>query len=181
MAEAGHEVARVGTLATLDRVARDEGLMPPAVIMIGPVVEFRPPHSWFERRPLFGKRVLVTRPRHQAQDMVRKLEQLGAITYVLPAVEVHDPADWKPVDEAIARLGEYQWLVFTSANGVERFFARLLTTGRDLRAMGTLRLAAIGPGTAAALKQFHLTPDVVPPSFRSEELVSSLLPHVAGQ
>src|SRR5262245_57914999 len=181
MASTGHQIARVTTLANLDRMARDEGLMPPAMIMIGPVVNFRPPQSWFERRPLFGRRVLVTRPRHQAEEMVRRLEQLGAIAYVLPVVEVRDPADWQPVDDALARLSEYQWLVFTSANGVQRFFARLLDTGRDLRAVGSLRIAAIGPGTTAALKHWHLTPDVVPPSFRSEELAATLTPKVAGQ
>jgi uroporphyrinogen III methyltransferase/synthase len=181
MASTGHQITRVTTLANLGRVARDEGLMPPALIMIGPVVEFHPPQSWFERRPLFGKRVLVTRPRHQAPEMTRRLEQLGALTYLLPAVEVADPPDWKPVDDAIARLGEFQWLVFTSANGVQRFFDHLLQIGRDLRAVGLLSIAAIGPGTAAALKDLHLTPDVVPASFRSEELAATLAPRVAGQ
>ncbi len=181
MASTGHQITRTTTLANLDRIARDEGLMPPAVILIGPVVEFRPPQAWFERRPLFGKRVLVTRPRYQAEEMVRCLEQLGALTYVLPVVEVSDPPDWRPVDEALERLNQYQWLVFTSANGVQRFFARLFHTGRDLRVVGALRLAAIGSATAAALKHLHLTPDVVPASFRSENLAATLAPLVKGQ
>jgi uroporphyrinogen III methyltransferase/synthase len=181
MASTGHQITRVTTLANLDRMARDEGLMPPALIMIGPVVEFRPPQSWFEHRPLFGKRVLVTRPRHQAHDMVRRLEQLGAITYVLPAIEVLDPPDWTPVDDAIARLGVYQWLVFTSANGVERFFMRLVHARRDLRALGSLKIAAIGLGTAAALNELRLNADLIPDNYRSEDFAAALAPRVAGQ
>src|SRR5205085_2025898 len=134
-----------------------------------PVVDLRPPRSWFESRPLYGKRVLVTRPRHQAGEMARRLELLGAITYVLPAVEVRDPPDWSPVDDAIGRLSAFDWLVFTSANGVRHFFRRLAERGRDLRALGHLKLAAIGPATAAALRALHLSADVVPASFRSEE------------
>jgi uroporphyrinogen III methyltransferase/synthase len=181
MVSNGHQITRVTTLADVARMARDEGLMAPAIVLIGPVVNFRPPKSWFESRPLFGKRVLVTRPRHQAEEMVRRFEQLGALTYLLPAVEIRDPADWRPVDHAIARLIDYRWLVFTSANGVRSFFSRLIATGRDLRAVGLLKIAAIGPGTAAALEQWHLKPDIVPPSFRSEELAIALMRIVSGQ
>lgn len=177
----GHQITRTTTLANLDRIVRDEGLMAPAIIMIGPVVNLRPPRSWFEAQPLFGKRVVVTRPRNQAAEMVRRLERLGAITHLLPAVEVRDPRDWQPVDNAIDRLARFDWLVFTSVNGVERFFERLLHTGRDLRALGAIRLAAIGPSTAEALRKLHLTADVVPQSFRSEDLAATLKPLVAGR
>jgi uroporphyrinogen III methyltransferase/synthase len=180
-ASTGAQITRTTVLSKLDQTMRDEGLMAPAVIVIGPVVELRPPRSWFEARPLFGRRVLVTRPKHQAGDMVRRLEELGAVPSVLPAVEVRDPADWSPVDSAMARLSDYDWLVFTSANGVESFFRRLFKTGRDLRAVGHLKIAVIGPHTADALRRFHLTADVVPPSFRSEDLAASLLPLVGGK
>ncbi|MFL5342617.1 MAG: uroporphyrinogen-III C-methyltransferase [Gemmataceae bacterium] len=180
-ASTGHQITRITTLATLDRMVRDEGLAAPAIIMIGPVVSFRPPASWFESELLFGKRVLVTRPRHQANEMLRKLEELGAITYLLPAVEITDPPDWSPVDAAIARLAEYDWLVFTSANGVTQFFKRLFQSGRDVRAAGHLKFATIGPATAEALKAFHLTADLVPASFRSEEFALELKPRVAGK
>src|SRR5205085_11940924 len=103
-------------------------------------------------------RVLVTRPRHQAGAPARRLEELGAQVLLLPAVEVRDPADWGPVDRALAELASFQWLVFTSANGVEYFLRRLLETGRDLRALGAIKLAAIGPATADALRAYHLTP-----------------------
>src|SRR5207237_1905019 len=92
-----------------------------------------------------------------------------------------EPADWGPVDEALARLGEYQWLVFTSVNGVQAFLRRLRRTGRDLRALGHVRLAAIGPATADALRDYHLEPDLVPEAYRSEVLADALRERVAGQ
>jgi uroporphyrinogen III methyltransferase/synthase len=107
-ASTGRQVTRTTTLAQLDRTVRGEGLMPPAIIFIGPVVDLRPGQSWFESRPLYGKRVLITRPRGQAAGMIRRLEQLGAVPYVLPAVEIRDPPSWAPVDDAIRRLGDYQ-------------------------------------------------------------------------
>jgi uroporphyrinogen III methyltransferase/synthase len=177
----GQQLTRTTTLANLDRMVRDEGLMAPAIIVIGPVVNLRPVQSWFERQALFGRRVLVTRPGHQAGSLLRRLEHLGAITYLLPAVEVRDPDDWRPVDNAIRGLAEHDWLVFTSANGVERFFGRVFALGFDLRVLGSIHLAAIGPATAAALTALHLHADVVPGKFRSEELVEALKPLVAGK
>jgi uroporphyrinogen III methyltransferase/synthase len=150
-------------------------------LFIGATAALRPRLAWFEKRPLFGKRVLVTRPRHQAGDMVRRLEQLGAVVSVMPTVEVREPADWGPVDQALANLGRYQWLVFTSVNGVHFFMRRLRETGRDLRALGPVRLAVIGPATADALRTYHLEPDVVPPEYRSESLAATLKERVAGQ
>src|SRR5690349_14709247 len=104
------------TLAALAQVARGAGLAAPALIFIGPAVDHAPAAPWFGARPLFGRRVLVTRPRHQAGDFVRRLEQLGAVPYVLPAVEIKPLDDWAAVDDRLARLGDYDWLVFTSAN-----------------------------------------------------------------
>ena len=180
-ASTGQQITRTTTLAKLEQMVRDEGLAAPAIVMIGPVVNFRPPASWFENKPLFGKRVLVTRPRHQAADLQRRLEQLGAITYLLPAVEIVDPPDWAPVDAAVARLAEFHWLVFTSANGVTQFFKRLLALGHDLRALGKVRIAVIGPVTAEELKSMRLIPDLAPGSFRSEELAAELKQRVAGK
>src|SRR5262249_50788333 len=110
-----------------------------------------------------------------------RLEQLGAVCSVLPAVEIHAPPDWAPVDQALSDLPSYDWLVFTSANGVRFFLRRLLEGGRDLRALGAIRLAAIGPGTAAALRDFHLGADLVPAEYRSEGLAAALKDHVAGK
>jgi len=181
LASTGHQQTRTTTLAKLADVVRDEGLMAPAIILIGPVVGLRPEKSWFERRPIFGQRVLVTRPQHQAGEMLRRLEELGAIPYLLPAVEVHDPKDWRPVDEAISRLHDFSWLVFTSSNGVQKFFVRLLGLGHDLRNLAGVKIAVIGPGTADALRRFHLQPDLVPETFHSEALAAMLCERAAGQ
>jgi uroporphyrinogen III methyltransferase/synthase len=171
----------VSTLSELPDAALAAEFTAPSLVVIGPVVALREHIQWFERRPLFGKRVLVTRPRHQAGEMMRRLEELGAVPCGLPAVEIRDPADWSPVDAALARLAQFQWLVFTSGNGVRFFFRRLLQAGRDLRALGPIRLAVIGPSTADALSAFHLKPDVVPPRYCSESLAAGLRDRAAGQ
>ncbi len=170
--------APLGELAGL---VRREAVQAPSLIIVGAVVGLRDELAWFESRPLFGKRVLVTRPRHQAADMVARVEELGGRAEVLSVVDIAEPADWGPVDEALARLGEYQWLVFTSSNGVHAFLRRLRHRGRDLRALGGLRLAVIGPATAEALRGYHLEPDVTPAEYNSEALAASLRPLAAGQ
>jgi uroporphyrinogen III methyltransferase/synthase len=168
-------------LSGLAAAVETAGLKAPAVLVIGATAALRPRLAWFEKRPLFGKRVLVTRPRHQAGDMARQLEQLGAVVSVLPTVEVREPADWGPVDRAIADLGRYQWLVFTSVNGVDFFLRRLRQIGRDVRALGPVKLAVIGPATADALREYHLEPDLIPPEYRSESLAAALKERAAGQ
>jgi uroporphyrinogen III methyltransferase/synthase len=168
-------------LGELPAAVQAAGLTPPAIIVIGSVASLRPRLAWFEQRPLFGKRVLVTRPRHQAAEMVERLEELGAVPHLLPAVEVLPPADWKPADRALEILWSYHWLIFTSANGVHAVVRRLEQTGRDLRALGPVRLAAIGPATAEALRGYHLRADLVPAEYRSEALAAALRDRVRGQ
>ncbi|MCX7701940.1 MAG: uroporphyrinogen-III C-methyltransferase [Gemmataceae bacterium] len=169
------------TLADLPQRTTEAGFGSPSVIVIGPSVRLRPAMAWFEKRPLLGLRVVVTRPRHQAEPMVRSLEELGASVACLPAVEIGDPPDVPAVDRALDRLADYQWLVFTSANGVDFFLRRMLDRGGDLRRLGQTRLAAIGPATAEALQRWHLRADVVPGRFDSEGLIEALAPNVAGQ
>lgn len=172
-------------LADLEAVRRAAGLEAPGLILIGECAGFRPDVSWFEARPLFGRRVLVTRPRHQAEPMVRAFERLGAVPAVLPTMTIRDPADFGPLDEALNLLrspdGGFDWLVFTSTNGVHAFFRRLTHHGRDVRDLGRVKLAAIGPKTADALRHYHLTPDVVPDRFIAEGLVAALGERVTGQ
>jgi uroporphyrinogen III methyltransferase/synthase len=175
------QVTLEAPLSDLPAAVAGASLSAPALVIIGAVVGLRRELEWFERRPLFGTHVLVTRPRHQAGDLVRRLEDLGARTSVLPAVEVCPPADWSAVDRVIAELSRYQWLVFTSANGVSFFLRRLCEVGRDLRALGSLHLAAIGPATAEALRAFHLEPDLVPDEYRSESLADALRDKVRGR
>jgi uroporphyrinogen III methyltransferase/synthase len=171
----------VAALGGLPDMVRSAQLKSPAIVLIGPVVALRSELAWFEQRPLFGKRILVTRPRHQAAELVDRLERQGAICTVLPVVEIREPSDWKEVDGALAELSRYDWLVFTSVNGVAAFMGRLRHIGFDLRALGHLRLAAIGPATAEALRSFQLEPDIVPAEFRSEALADALKGHVAGK
>jgi uroporphyrinogen III methyltransferase/synthase len=168
-------------LGELAAAVQQAGLTAPALLLIGPVVRLRAELAWFEQRPLFGRQVVVTRPRHQAGEMARRLEELGAVVSVLPTVEVREPADWSAADRALLELGRYQWLVWTSANGVHALVHRLRHLGRDLRALGPLRLAVIGPATADALRQYHLEPDLVPAEFRSESLVAALMEQARGQ
>jgi uroporphyrinogen III methyltransferase/synthase len=180
----GEQRSVTSTLEYLEADIRTAGLTTPAVIVIGPVVGLRPAVSWFEARPLLGKRVLVTRPRQQAADLLHQLELLGAIPFLLPAVEIRPPADWGPVDAAqeSLRQGGYDWLVFTSANGVAMFLDRLSARGRDLRDLGQVQLAAIGTATAARLREFHLKPDLVPAeSMNADGLLVVLKGHVAGK
>ena len=161
-------------LHELARKVRDEGLAPPALILIGQAVTLRKHLAWFEHRPLFGKRILVTRPRRQAGALVQRLLELGAVPLVLPTVEIREPADWASVDQAIRTLGQYQWLVFTSVNGVHAFLDRLEMIGFDLRVLGHIRIAAIGPKTAESLGAYHLRADLVPARFQSEDLAEAL-------
>jgi uroporphyrinogen III methyltransferase/synthase len=170
-----------GTLEELTDRVRDAHLKPPAIVVLGEVVALRAQLLWFEQRPLTGKHVLVTRPRRQAAELVHKLEQLGAVAHVLPVVEIGAPPDWSAVDGALVNLRSFQWLVFTSANGVHAFIARLPHLGLDLRALGPLKLAVIGPGTAEALRGYHLVPDLMPAEFRSESLAAALRHQAAGQ
>jgi uroporphyrinogen III methyltransferase/synthase len=180
-ATTGEQQTVTAPLREIATVIKTAGLTPPAVVIVGQVTTLRPRLAWLEQRPLFGKRVLVTRPAHQAADMARRLEELGAVPILLPAIEVQAPANWSTVDDALSRLASFQWLVFTSTNGVQFFLGRLRATGRDLRALGSLRLAAIGQRTAEALRSYHLEPDLVPAVFRSEELAAELRDKVAGQ
>ena len=125
----GQQRTLTTTLADLPRRVREEGFAAPALIFIGPVVELREHLDWFGQRPLFGRRVLVTRPRHQAGAMVERLVELGAVPFTLPTVEIREPADWSPVDRAIAAIGQFDWLVFTGANGVNALLNRLESLG----------------------------------------------------
>lgn len=171
-------------LADLDEARRQAGLEAPGLILIGNVVGLRHEPSWFESRPLFGQRVLVTRPRHQADDMIRRLETLGAVPVLLPGIEIREPSDWRPLDAAIDRTstGGWDWIAFTSANGVRFFLDRLLSRHRDIRALGSVKLAAVGAKSAAAMRDYRLEADLIPDSgYSGRALADCLLPHVRGK
>jgi uroporphyrinogen III methyltransferase / synthase len=171
----------MGTLETIAQIATEGGIIPPALLVVGLVVALRNELAWFERRPLFGQRIIVTRPRQEAGPAAAALEILGAEVLLAPTIEVRPLDDPRLLDAAIDRLTDYDWLVFTSANGVRFLVERLESRGRDLRALGHLRLAAIGPATAGALASFHLSADIVPESYRSESLAAALADSARGR
>lgn len=164
-----------GTLENITGKVEAAGLVPPAIFVVGSVVELQSELNWFETRPLWGKRILVTRSRHQASAFVKLLTEYGATCLEAPTIEVLPPDDaYAALDEALKNLDRYHWLIFTSPNGVSAFFARLFGSGLDVRVMGACKLAAIGPATAVALREHGLVADVVPADFRAEGLVASL-------
>lgn len=171
----------VTTLGELPELLQSQKIRPPAVIIVGAVARTRTADNWFNKRPLFGRTVLVTRPEHQADALSKRLTELGARVLCQPAIEIAPPADWAAVDSTIQRLDEFQWLAFSSANGVEHFLNRVLALGHDMRLLGHLKLAAIGPATEHALGKFHLHADLRPDTYRAEALAETLLPHVKGQ
>jgi len=162
-----------GTLDNIAQRVRKAGLKAPAIIVVGDVVDLRNTLKWFENRPLLGKRIVVTRAREQASDLVRQLSDLGADCLEYPTIKIVPAADLSPMDAAIANLGDYAWIVFTSVNGVKYFFDRLFETGRDVRALNHLHTAAIGPATAAAMRRFGLKSDIVPKNYRAESVVEA--------
>lgn len=174
MATTGDQQTVDSTLAELPNAVRLAGLAAPALVIVGDVVQLRKEVAWFENLPLFNKRVLVTRPQTQSAELAAQIVERGGRPYLLPAVEIREPDDWSPVDQAIADLRDYQWLVFTSVHGVDYFLQRLRNLGRDLRALGHIKLAAIGPKTADALRRHGLDPDVVPERYQSEDLAAAL-------
>jgi uroporphyrinogen III methyltransferase/synthase len=169
------------TLGSIEEHLGPGKLRPPAVVIVGAVARARSLDNWFTSRPLFGQTVLVTRPAHQADAMAARLSAFGADVIYQPAIEITEPADWSPVDAVIAELADFDWLVFSSANGVEYFFRRLFALGHDLRKIGTAKLAAIGPATVDALAAYHLKADVSPDEYRAEALAEALTPHAKGK
>ena len=156
---------------TLGRLA-GEPIESPAVMLIGAVAALDLP--WYEERPLFGRRIVVTRAREQASGLVERLHGLGAATVELPVIEIGEPADGgAALREAARRVGDYDWVAFTSANAVTRFFAALGDVGADTRSLGGRRVAAIGPGTADALAAAGVRADLLPERFVAESLVDA--------
>jgi uroporphyrinogen III methyltransferase/synthase len=166
----------VGTLATLPGLIEAHGMKPPATIIVGEVARLHEKLNWFERLPLFGKRIVVTRPRGQASGMVEMLRGLGAQPVEFPVIQIGPASDYGPLDRAIERLNDYDWLVFTSVNGVRAFFERLDLSRRDLRGLRA-RLAAIGPATREALEQAHLKVDEIGDEYVADSLATAIGKH----
>jgi len=162
-----------GYLKEIGAVAKEQGLKPPAVIVVGGVVNLRDQLSWFDRRPLFGKRIVVTRAREQASTFLTALSELGADCIEFPTIEVVPPLSYEGLDRAIAELERYQWVIFTSVNGVKFFFERLRFLGKDSRSLKGMKVAAIGAKTGDAIRDNGIVPDLVPEEFRAEAVVEA--------
>jgi uroporphyrinogen III methyltransferase/synthase len=161
-----------GTLHDIEMQVRGAQLETPALIVVGDVVQLHDTINWFETRPLFGKRVVVTRAREQASELKRLLEDSGAQVLQFPTIEIAPPESFDALDRAV--LSRYDWLIFTSTNGVHFFFERLFANGKDARALASAKIAAVGQATAEALRARGLAPDLVPERFISTELLPLL-------
>lgn len=162
-------------LEDLPQAARQAGLSNPSIIVVGEVVRLREQLNWFEQRPLHGKSIVVTRAREQASDLAAGFESLGARVIRFPLIRVQPVADTGPLEAAIAHLGDYKWIVFSSVNAVACFWDGLAAAGRDSRALAQCKLAAIGPSTAAALAQRGIRVDLMPDVYRAEALSEALV------
>ena len=174
----------ISTLAAVADMAQREGIKPPCIILVGEVVKLRQSLTWFDNvamKPLFGKRVLVTRARTQASKLTAALEEMGAECIEAPVIAVADPRDgYQELDGAIDRLAEYQWIIFTSTNGVEHFWSRLEYKKRDARALYGKKVCAIGAATAQVLAEHGIRADVVPARYQAEGIVEALKNELAA-
>jgi uroporphyrinogen III methyltransferase/synthase len=165
------------TLATIAQRCADAQVAPPAIIVIGQAASLRQKLAWFERRPLFGRRIIITRARTASAAFARALRELGAEAIELPTIETVPPDDYTGLDGAIAQLGSYNWIIFTAATGVDALIARLADTGHDVREMAAASIAAIGPATTARLRNYGLRAAAVPSEYRAEAIVDAIGRH----
>jgi uroporphyrinogen III methyltransferase/synthase len=168
---------------TLARIAEEIAaakMRPPVIIIVGSLAATMA-NNWFVSRPLFGQRVLVTRPLDQAETLCSQFDELGADCLIQPAIQISPPEDWSAVDSAIDRLGEFDWLVFSSSNGVRFMVERLLERGGDLRKLASVKIAVMGPGTGEELERYHLKADMRPEQYRAEALAEMLRGEARGR
>ncbi|GIP54988.1 uroporphyrinogen-III C-methyltransferase [Paenibacillus vini] len=164
-----------GTLADIEQKVLEADFKPPAVIVVGEVVLQREQLKWAEFMPLFGKRILVTRSRAQASELVRQIEDLGGESYEFPVIDFEMPTGtaMKETDEALSSLEEYDWTFFTSVNGVEFFFKHLERLGKDIRSLHKSRIAAVGPATKEALRRYGIAAEELPGRYQAEGLMEA--------
>ncbi|MBI2355201.1 MAG: uroporphyrinogen-III C-methyltransferase [Deltaproteobacteria bacterium] len=163
-----------GCLADIAERAEQAAFKPPAVTIVGEVVALRERLRWFDNRPLFGRRILVTRAADQAGEFSAMLAERGATAIECPTIRLVEPEDWSFLDATIRGVGGYDWLVLTSGNAVRNFFRRLAEFGLDTRALASCRVCAVGPKTAEAILEFGIRPDLVPSDYKAEGVVAEL-------
>ncbi len=177
----------IGTIGSIAEKAKAVNFKAPAITVVGGVVSLRDKLRWFDKRPLFGKRIIVTRSREQASDFSVLLEKYGAEPIEFPTIETVPPRDWKEVDRAIKNLSTphpalsrkgrgnyYDWAIFTSVNGVKYFIDRLKKFGKDIRELKGIKICAIGPATAKAIEDLGIRVDLVPKEYRAEAIITGL-------
>lgn len=164
----------VGQLDNIVEKVSTEGMKPPVVMVIGEVVSLRNRLNWFESKPLFGKRIIVTRAKEQAPEFMALLSSYGAEAISLPTLQIAPPPSWAEMDAAIERIEHYNWIIFTSVNGVQAFRKRLAALRKDLRLLKGISLCAIGPRTAAEVEAWGLQIDLVPSEFKAEGVLQAL-------
>jgi uroporphyrinogen III methyltransferase/synthase len=170
----GRQASIDGTLATIADLVEKKQFGAPAITVVGDVVRLRPKLNWFEKRPFFGKRIVVTRTREQASQLSHDLGDLGAEVLEIPTIRIEAPENKNDLMDSLLALGEYDWIVFTSPNGVASFFEYLFKGFQDIRALGNLRIAAVGPATAAKLKEMHLRVDAMPEEYLTSKITEAI-------
>jgi uroporphyrinogen III methyltransferase/synthase len=170
----------IGTLGTIMEISAKDKILPPALTIIGEVVNLKSTIEWYEQLPLFGKTIVVTRKGDQANSMIDRLHELGAEPFFFPVIETIAPDDWTPLDNALKTLSKYDGLIFTSANGVRFFAERLKAVEQDIRELKGVRIFTIGPKTAEAVRDLGIRVDVVPENFVAESLIASM-ENIKGQ
>ena len=171
-----HQQTVTGTLSTIVEEVKKAKLKSPAIIVVGNVVNLREELAWFDKKPLFGKRIVITRARAQASGLVAQLTQLGAHCLEIPTIRIQAPADTDPLKASIENIKDYDWLLFTSVNGVKHFFDTLFAMGKDVRVLGHLKFACIGPVTKERLADYGIISDILPETYRAESVVDAFAP-----
>ncbi len=170
----GRQQSLEATLGTIGAAVQERNFGAPALAVVGGVVSLRSKLNWFERRPLFGQRIVVTRTREQASQLARDLEELGAEVLEIPTIKTEPPLNRSDLMDALLGIGAYDWVVFTSPNGVSSFFEYFFKGFEDIRALGNIRIAAVGPATAAKLKELHLRIDAMPEEYLARKVTAAI-------
>jgi uroporphyrinogen III methyltransferase/synthase len=173
----GRQKSVVGMLGTIAELVSQAKIVPPAITIVGDVVKLRQKLNWFEQQPLFGQRIVVTRSRVRAAKFVRQLANLGGEVLEIPAIKAESPDNKKDFVDALLALNSYDWLVFTSVSGVETFFQLFFRQFQDLRDLGGAKIAAVGPATAAKLREFHLQVDLTPKEALGRNIAEAMAKH----
>lgn len=179
----GEQMTVTGTLGDIALLAERAKIEAPVITVIGEVVSLREKLNWFENLPLFGKKIMVTGTKRPAARLKKALFEKGALVIDLPLIDIQEPDNYGPIDSAIDKINLYDWLVFTSSNGVEIFMKRIFSRSYDIRKLSGVRIAAIGEATADSIREYHVNPDIISDTFTSAGLLAKLssVPGITGK